>query len=159
MSQLVSNTEDPDFGLWTPGSEAWSGSPPKLYHLVLEPWPTPKKISSKSIHKFASNPTDRQTNRQTDRQTDKQTNRPHQPSFICFLHHYNPQHHSCSIGVPDSLLHNLSPSPLWCTSWVWHPPFHTPYISSPNHCLLFAKHAHTKAICFAIVTKMNGTSL
>jgi len=22
MTQLVSNTEDPDFGLWTPGSEA-----------------------------------------------------------------------------------------------------------------------------------------
>ena len=33
-----------------------------------------QKISSKSVHKFASNPTDRQTNRQTDnRQTDKQT--------------------------------------------------------------------------------------
>ena len=27
--------------------------------------PTPTKISSKSVHKFASNPTDRQTNRQT----------------------------------------------------------------------------------------------
>jgi len=35
------NPEDPDFGLWTPGSEAWSGWPPKLYHLVLEPCPTP----------------------------------------------------------------------------------------------------------------------
>ena len=33
-----------------------------------------QKISSKSVHKFASNPTDRQTNRQTD----KQTNRPNQ---------------------------------------------------------------------------------
>jgi len=31
--------------------------------------------------------------------------------------HYNPQHPSCSIYVPDSLLHNLSPSPLWSTSW------------------------------------------
>jgi len=31
------------FGLWTPGSEAWSGSPPKLYHLVLEPCPTPRR--------------------------------------------------------------------------------------------------------------------
>ena len=34
-----------------------------------------QKISSKSIHKFASNPTDRQTNRQRDRQTDRQTDR------------------------------------------------------------------------------------
>ena len=32
-----------------------------------------QKISSKSVHKFASNPTDRQTNRQTDKQTAKQT--------------------------------------------------------------------------------------
>jgi len=38
-----------------------------------------QKISSKSVHKFPSNPTDRQTdrqtNRQTNRQTDKQTDR------------------------------------------------------------------------------------
>jgi len=32
-----------------------------------------QKISSKSVHKFASNPTDRQTDQQTDKQTDKQT--------------------------------------------------------------------------------------
>jgi len=37
------NLEDPDFGLWTPRSKAWSGSPPKLYHLVLVPCPTPIK--------------------------------------------------------------------------------------------------------------------
>ena len=36
-AQTSADPEDPDFGLWTPGSEAWSGSPPKLYHLVLEP--------------------------------------------------------------------------------------------------------------------------
>jgi len=34
---------------------------------------------------------------------------------------------------------------------VWHPPLHTPYISSPNDCLLFASHAHTIATCFAVV--------
>ena len=28
---------------------------------------------------------------------------------------------------------------------AWHSPFHTPYISSPNHCLLFAARAHTIA--------------
>jgi len=29
-AQTSADPEDPDFGLWTPGSEAWSGSPPKL---------------------------------------------------------------------------------------------------------------------------------
>ena len=42
-AQTSADPEDPDFGLWTPGSEAWSGSSPKLYHLVLEPCPTPPK--------------------------------------------------------------------------------------------------------------------
>jgi len=32
-----------------------------------------QKISSKSVHTFASNPTVSQTNRQTNKQTDKQT--------------------------------------------------------------------------------------
>jgi len=31
---------------------------------------------------------------------------------------------------------------------------HTPYISSPNHCLLFAAHAHTIATCFATVPRL-----
>jgi len=60
--------------------------------------------------------------------------------------------------------HNLSPSFLWCTSWsgtlssvyllAWHAPLHTPYISSPNHCLLFAVHAHTIATCCAVVPRL-----
>ena len=33
-----------------------------------------QKISSKSVHKFASNPTDRETDKQTDRQTDHTEN-------------------------------------------------------------------------------------
>ena len=52
----------------------------------------------------------------------------------------------CSIYVPDSLF----PQSLSKFSLVyllaWHPPLHTPYISSPNHCLLFAAHAHTIAL-------------
>ena len=32
-----------------------------------------RKISSKSVHKFASNPTDRQTDKQTDKQTELKT--------------------------------------------------------------------------------------
>jgi len=42
-AQTSADPEDSDFGLWTPGSEAWSESPQKLYHLVLEPCPTPPK--------------------------------------------------------------------------------------------------------------------
>jgi len=34
---------------------------------------------------------------------------------------------------------------------AWHPPLHTPNISSHNYCLLFAAHAHTIATCFAVV--------
>ena len=37
---------------------------------------------------------------------------------------------------------------------AWHPPFHTPYNSSPNHCLIFAAHAHTITTCFAEVLKL-----
>ena len=37
---------------------------------------------------------------------------------------------------------------------AWHPPLHTPYISSPNHYLLFAAHAHTIATCFAVVPRL-----
>jgi len=34
---------------------------------------------------------------------------------------------------------------------AWCPPLHTPYISSPHHCLLFAAHAHSIATCSTVV--------
>jgi len=37
---------------------------------------------------------------------------------------------------------------------VWHHPLHTPYISSPNHCLLFTAYAHTITTCFAVVLRL-----
>jgi len=37
---------------------------------------------------------------------------------------------------------------------AWHPPFHTPYISSPNRCFPFATHAHTIITCFAVVLRL-----
>jgi len=37
---------------------------------------------------------------------------------------------------------------------IWHSPLHTPHISSPNHCLLFAAHIHTIATCFAVVPRL-----
>ena len=42
-----------------------------------------QKISSKSVHKFASNPMDRQTDRQTNRQTDRQTDRTKNITSFC----------------------------------------------------------------------------
>jgi len=42
--------------------------------------------------------------------------------------------------------HNLSKFSL-VYLLAWHPQFHTPYISSSNHCLLFAAHAHTITFC------------
>jgi len=57
--------------------------------------------------------------------------------------------------VPDSLFHNLSKF-LWSNSWpgTLHFILHSPHISSPNHCLLFATHAHTIATCFAVVLRL-----
>jgi len=37
---------------------------------------------------------------------------------------------------------------------AWHPPLHTPYISSPNHYLLVATHAHTITTCFGVVPRL-----
>ena len=50
-------------------------------------------------------------------------------------------------------LHNLSPSPIWSTSWsgALHLILH---ISSRSQWLLFATHAHTIAACFAVVPRL-----
>ena len=65
---------------------------------------------------------------------------------------YDPWHPLCSIYIPV-FFHYLSPSFLRSTSWSGTS-LHTPCISSPNHCLLFAAHAHTIATCFAVVPKL-----
>jgi len=60
----------------------------------------------------------------------------------------------CSIYMPDSLFpRSLSKFSL-VHVLAWCPPLHTPYISLPNHCLLFAAHAHTIATCIAVVSKL-----
>ena len=77
------------------------------------------------------------------------TNHPLSASSI----YYDPWHPLCSIYVPDSLF----PQSLSKFSLVyflaWYPPLHTPCISSPNHCLLFAAHAHAIRACFAVVPR------
>jgi len=68
--------------------------------------------------------------------------------------HYNPWHPLCSIYMPNSLfLQYLSKFSL-VYLLAWHPPLHTSYTSSPNHCLLFAAHAHTISACFAVVLRL-----
>jgi len=77
-------------------------------------------------------------------------NRPLSASSI----YYNPWHPSCSIHVLDSLF----PQSLSEFSFVYllglHPPLHTPYISSPNNCLIFATHTLNIATCFAVVLRL-----
>jgi len=51
-------------------------------------------------------------------------------------------------------LHSLCPKFYLVYLLVWYPPLHTPYISSPNHCRLFAAHAHLIATCVAVVLKL-----
>jgi len=69
----------------------------------------------------------------------------HQLYLICFTIYCDPWHPPCSLTV---FFHKL------CPSLAWHPPLHSPYISSHNHCLLFAAHAHTIATCFAVVPRL-----
>jgi len=68
--------------------------------------------------------------------------------------YYDPWHPLCSIYMPDSLF----PQSLSKFSLVylpaWHLPLHTPYISSSNHCPLFAAHAHSITTCFAVVPRL-----
>ena len=75
----------------------------------------------------------------------------HQTSFITY---YDPQHPPCSVYVFDSPF----PQPLSRSSLVfllvWGPLLRTPYISSPNLYLLFAKYTHTIATCFAVVPSL-----
>jgi len=78
----------------------------------------------------------------------------HQSSLSASSIGYDPRHPLCSIYVPDSLF----PQSLFKCSLVyllaWHPPLHTPYISSPSHYLLFAAQAHTTLTCFAVVLRL-----
>jgi len=52
--------------------------------------------------------------------------------------HCDPWHPPCSIYVPDSLFpQSLSKFSL-IYLLAWHPLLHTPYISSPNHCIYYS---------------------
>jgi len=81
------------------------------------------------------------------------TYRDHESFLICI--YYDPWHPPCSTYVPDSLFCTIPLSKFSLFYLLaWHHPLHTPYISSPHHCLLFAAHVHTIATCFAVVPKL-----
>jgi len=72
----------------------------------------------------------------------------HQSSLICVLH---------LLQSTVSSLFNLRAWESFSTISLqvfFGLPLHTPYISSPNHCLLFTAHALTIATCFAAVLKV-----
>jgi len=82
------------------------------------------------------------------------THHGHQSSLLCFLHLLRSMaswHPPCSIYMPNSLFPQFLSKFSLVYLLAWHPLLHTPYISSANHCLLFAAHAHT---CFAVVLRL-----
>ena len=72
--------------------------------------------------------------------------------------YFNPCHPPCSIYVPDSLFPQSLSTFYLVYLFIWHSPLHTPYISSPNYCLLFAAHAHTIAICFCYSSEIMSSN-
>jgi len=66
----------------------------------------------------------------------------------------DPWHPSCSIYMHDSFFPRSLSKFSFIYLLAWHAPLHTPYISSHNHCLLFAAHAHTIATYFAVVPRL-----
>jgi len=82
------------------------------------------------------------------------THRGHQSSLSAFSIYYDRWHPPYSIHV----LYSLFPQCLSKFSLVYllarYPQLYTPYISSPNHCLLFAAHAHTIATCSTEVLRL-----
>ena len=79
----------------------------------------------------------------------------HQSSLSASSIYYNPWHPLYS----NPVLYSLFPQSLSKFSLVyllaWHPLLHTPYISSPNHYLLFATIPyHTITTCFAVVPRL-----
>jgi len=72
----------------------------------------------------------------------------HQSTFISFLHLLRS---IFNLRACQSFLHNLSASHIWSASWN---STLDSYISSPNHCILFAIHAHIIATCFSVVPRI-----
>ena len=78
----------------------------------------------------------------------------HQLSLICFIHLLRSMASSLFNTRAWQSFSTICVQVFFGLPLAWHPPLHTPYISSPNHCLLFATHAHTIAVCFAVVPRL-----
>ena len=94
----------------------------------------------------------------------------HQPSFISFFHLLRStasslfnsrawQSFCTTLGPTSSLLWSFA-QPHSKSSLVYllvqSPTFHTPYISLPHQCLLFATDAHT---CFAVAPRLSSITI
>ena len=60
----------------------------------------------------------------------------------------------CSIYVLDSFFSQPCSKSSLVYLLVWNSPLYIPYISSPNHCLLFTTHTHTITTCFALPPRL-----
>jgi len=68
--------------------------------------------------------------------------------------YYYSRHPPCSIYMPDSLFQQSCYKCSLVYLLAWHHQLHTPYISSPNHCLLFAEHDNNFATYFAVIPRL-----
>ena len=73
----------------------------------------------------------------------------HQSSSIYYDHSILPVQFTCLAVFAQSLFKS---SLLYLL--VWHPPLHTPYVSSSNYFLLFTTPANAIATCFAVVLRL-----
>ena len=80
----------------------------------------------------------------------------HQSSLIRFLHLIRSTVSSLFnlLYMPDSLSAESLSKFSFVSLLPWHPPLHTPYISSSNHGLLFASHAHTITTYFTVLLRL-----
>jgi len=75
-------------------------------------------------------------------------------SLSAFSIYCDPSHPPCSIYVLDSPFAQPLSKSFLVYLLVWRSALHTPYISPPSHCLLFATLAHTNTACFAVVPRL-----
>ena len=68
--------------------------------------------------------------------------------------YYDPWYLPCSVHVPDSLFQQSLQVFFGLPFGLAPSTSYSAYISSPNHCLLFATHAHTIATYFAVVPRL-----
>jgi len=115
---------------------------PHLIYLSLDQHHLPTQTASRPNQLFCHSTPSGQTDIPTDGLGDRSVQRP-------VIHSILPVQFMCLTVICIASLQVLFGVPLGL-----EPPLHTPYISSPNSCLLFATHAHTITTCFAVVLRL-----